>query len=77
MGKCEYGIGLLDLHRTVFRDILGSEFPKTWKPIAPGKPYGTTLLTSSDDEFKMVAKKVMDTKGSAAVKSIVKVRTHR
>lgn len=52
---------------------IGTAYPPTWKPTPPGKQYGTTILDSSDSEFKMVSKRVMETKGTASIRNIVKV----
>lgn len=53
--------------------VIGTAYPPTWKPTPPGKQYGTTILDSSDSEFKMVSKRVMETKGTASIRNIVKI----
>lgn len=55
------------------KDPLNSSASRGYPATLPGKQYGVTSLDSSDAEFKMVSKRVMDTKGNASIRSIVKI----
>lgn len=50
----------------------GSVFPPSWKPTPAGKPYGITELSSNESEFKTVTKRLMETKGDAPIRGIIK-----